>query len=413
MDLTRLRADFPILQRRFHDRPLAYLDSAATSQKPRCVIEAVSEFYSERNANVHRGVYALSEEATDAYEKARERVAGFLGASDPTEIVFTRGTTESLNLVAHGLGKSLLNRGDRVVTTVMDHHSNIVPWQILRSDRGIVLDFLDITDDGELRPDALEQVGRPGTRVVTLVHVSNVLGTVNPVREIADAAHAVGAVVILDAAQSAPHYPLDVDRLGVDFLAFSGHKTLGPTGIGVLWGRSDRLAALPPFQGGGEMIREVHQDRVLFRDPPGRFEAGTPPVAQAVGLGVALDYLSRVGWEDLATHERDLTERMYRMAEERFAGRLRIFGPPPERDRNATFSFSLKGVHPHDVASLTDAEGIALRSGHHCAQPLMDRLGVPALSRASAYLYTLPEEIERLGEALTRIETLFSPGATA
>ncbi|MHB8352179.1 MAG: aminotransferase class V-fold PLP-dependent enzyme [Thermoplasmata archaeon] len=408
MDVARLRHDFPILNRRVHDRPLVYLDSAATSQKPTCVIDAVTSFYAEHNANVHRGVHTLGEEATDAFEKARERAAAFVGARDPREIVFTRGTTESLNLLAHCLGRSVLSRGDRVLTTVMEHHSNIVPWQILRSERGIRLDFLDIDADGALLADGIDSAPAVPTRVVTLTQVSNVLGTVTPIRELAERAHARGAIVIVDAAQSAPHYPIDVERLGVDFLVFSGHKTLGPTGIGVLWGRADRLRALPPYQGGGEMIREVHQDRVLFQDPPARFEAGTPPIAQAIGLGTALEYLGRVGWDDLADHERKLTERMYRMTTERFGDRLRIYGPKPGGARNATFSFTLQGVHPHDIASLADADGIALRSGHHCAQPLMERLGVPALTRASAYLYTLPEEIDRLGESLDRIHALFT-----
>ncbi len=412
MDVARLRNDFPILGRRIHDRPLVYLDSAATSQKPRCVIDAVASFYTEHNANVHRGVHTLGEEATDAFERAREKAAAFVGARDPAEIVFTRGTTESLNLLAHGLARTVLERGDRVVTTVLEHHSNIVPWQILRSERGIRLDFLDIDDGGALRPEAIDDAPGLRTRVLTVTQVSNVLGTVTPIRELAERAHARGAVVIVDAAQSAPHYPIDVERLGIDFLAFSGHKTLGPTGIGVLWGRADRLRSLPPYQGGGEMIREVHQDRVLFQEPPARFEAGTPPIAQAVGLGTALDYLGRVGWEELADHERKITERMYRMANDRFGGRLRIFGPGPGAARNATFSFSLPGVHPHDIASLADADGVALRSGHHCAQPLMERLGVPALTRASAYLYTLPEEIDRLGDCLERIEALFARAPT-
>lgn len=407
MDVARLRNDFPILNRRVHDHPLVYLDSAATSQKPTCVIDSVTSFYAEHNANVHRGVHTLGEEATDAFEKARERAAAFVGARDPQEIVFTRGTTESLNLLAHGLGQRHLARGDRVLTTVMEHHSNIVPWQMLRTDRGIRLDFLDIDSDGQLVPEGIEAAPEVPTRILTLTQVSNVLGTVTPIRELAERAHARGAIVIVDAAQSAPHYPIDVERLGVDFLAFSGHKTLGPTGIGVLWGRADRLRELPPYQGGGEMIREVHQDRVLFQDPPARFEAGTPPIAQAVGLGTALDYLQRVGWDDLADHERAISERMFRRASERFGDRLRIFGPGPGGARNATFSFSLRGIHPHDIASLADADGIALRSGHHCAQPLMERLGVPALTRASAYLYTLPEEIDRLIESLGRIETLF------
>ncbi len=413
MDVARLREDFPVLRREFHGHPLAYLDSAATSQKPNAVIEAVSEFYREHNANVHRGVYALSEEATDLYEGARERVARFLHAGDPSEIVFTRGTTESLNLLSHALVRSgRIGRGERVLTTVLDHHSNIVPWQLQQTYSGIGLDFVDIDEDGRVGGEAFEAALTPATRVATFAHVSNVLGTVLPVAELAERAHGKGALAIVDAAQSAPHRPIDVGALGVDFLAFSGHKVLGPTGIGVLWGRGELLAELPPFMGGGEMIREVHQDGVRFREPPARFEAGTPPIAEAVGLRAALDYLEGVGWEELMAHERSLTEHTLRVARERFGDRLRIYGPPPGPDRDAIFSFTLEGAHPHDVASLLDADGVAIRSGHHCAQPLMERLGVPALSRASAYLYTLPEEIDRMMASLGRVEELFRPRGT-
>ena len=412
MDVARLRKDFPVLGREFHGRPIAYLDSAATSQKPNVVIEAVADFYRQHNANVHRGVYTLSEEATDAYEHARERVAHFLHAGDPTEIVFTRGTTEALNLVAASLGADRLRRGDRVLTTVAEHHSNIVPWQMLRASRGLVLDFLDIDPAGRLRLDQYRDRLADRPKVVTVGHVSNVLGTVAPIAEMAELAHARGATVVVDAAQSAPHRPIDVQRMGADLLAFSGHKALGPTGIGVLWGRRELLDGLPPYMGGGEMIREVHQDRVEFRESPARFEAGTPPVAGAVGLGVALDYLGRIGWEELAAHERALTDYALRSAAERFGDRLRIYGPPLGEERDPILSFALEGVHPHDIASLLDADAIAIRSGHHCAQPLMDRLGVSALSRASFYLYTLREEVDRLWTSLERVERLFAPAAT-
>lgn len=412
MDVERIRSDFPLLARSFHGHPLAYLDSAATSQKPNVVIDTLAEFYREHNANVHRGVYALSEEATDAYERARETTARFLHA-DPSEIVFTRGTTESLNLLAHALARGgLVRKGDRVVSTVLEHHSNIVPWQLQKEDRGIDLRFADIDEQGRLRPESFDAQLADGAKVATFAHVSNVLGTVLPVAELAERAHAKGAVVIVDAAQSVPHRPVDVRELGADFLAFSGHKTLGPTGIGVLWGRADLLRKLPPFLGGGEMISEVHLDRVAFRDPPARFEAGTPPIAQAVGLARAIDYLSAVGFDELAAQERKLTDHFFRRATERFGDRLHVYGPPPGPDRDAIFSFTLDGTHPHDVASLLDADGIAIRSGHHCAQPLMERLGVPALSRASAYLYTLPQELDRLLDSLARIEKLFG-GAPA
>lgn len=412
MDVQRIRQDFPVLRRTFHGHPLAYLDSAASSQKPAVVLDAEREFYEQRNANVHRGVYALSEEATDAYEKARERMARFLHVRNPDEIVFVRGTTEALNVVASGLGRTRLKNGGRVVTTVMEHHSNIVPWHMLREQSGVDLRFIDIDDEGRLQLDQYDAALDRTAKVVTLSHVSNVLGTVNPVREIADRAHAVGSVVVVDAAQSAPHRPVDVEKLGADFVAFSGHKTLGPMGIGVLWGRSELLREIPPFMGGGEMIRAVHTDRVEYADPPAKFEAGTPNVAGAVALSVALDYLEGVGWEALATHERGLLQRASRIASERFVDSVRSYGPPISEGHESVLCFSVKGVHPHDVASVLDQEGIAIRSGHHCAQPLMKRLAVPALCRASVYLYNTEEEIDRLFDALDKVNKVFAPRAT-
>jgi len=408
MDVARLREDFPLLARTFHGHPLAYLDSAATSQKPRAVLEAESQYYARINANPHRGVYELSIEATDAYEAARARVARFLNAPDPNGVVFVRGTTEALNLLASCLGRSHLQPGDQVVSTVMEHHSNIVPWHFLRETRGVTLDFAGIDDNGCLQEEDYDRLLGPRTKVVTLTHVSNVLGTVNRVREIANRAHEVGALVVVDAAQSAPHRPVDVGVMGADFVAFSGHKVLGPMGIGVLWGRPELLATLPPYMGGGEMISEVHQDRVMYREPPTRFEAGTPNVAGAVALSVALDYVERVGWETLHDHERRLLERFVEGAQERFGTDLKVFGPAPGTDREAVVSFAVRGVHPHDLASLLDAEGIAIRAGHHCAQPLMERLGVPALARASPYLYTTPEEIDRLLEGIGKAIHLFA-----
>jgi cysteine desulfurase / selenocysteine lyase len=404
MDVERIRADFPVLARSFHGHPLAYLDSAATSQKPQVVIDAVSAFFEEKNANVHRSVYALGEEATAAYEASRERVAKFLHAKDPSEVVFLRGTTEGLNLAASTMGRGLLKRGDTVLTTVMEHHSNIVPWQLLRESLGISLKFVDIDEEGRLQQEQYQTLLESKPKVVTFTHASNVLGTVNPVREMAEQAHDRGAIVVVDAAQSAPHRPVDVEKLGCDLLTFSGHKTLGPTGIGALWGRQELLAKLPPFMGGGEMIREVHQDRCSFADPPTRFEAGTPNVGGAVGLAAALEYLERVGWSELARHEAALLQRAGRALADRFGARIKVYGPPLGRDREAILSFRLEGVHPHDVASLLDAEGVAIRSGHHCAQPLMERLGVPALSRASFYLYNTPEEVDRFVSALEHAE---------
>jgi cysteine desulfurase / selenocysteine lyase len=407
MDVAKVREDFPILGRSFQGRPLIYLDSAATSQKPRSVIDAECRFYEQSNANVHRGVYALAEEATSAYEGARERLARFVHASDPSEIVFLRGTTEAINLVASGLGETRLKRGDRVVTTLSEHHSNIVPWQLLKERRGTRLDFLGLDADGRLRVDELPALLEAPTKVVTVAYVSNVLGSVAPVREIADLAHDAGALLVVDAAQSAPHRPIDVRALGADFVAFSGHKMLGPTGIGVLWGRKDRLEELPPYMGGGEMIQEVHVDRVAFREPPARFEAGTPNVAGAVGLAAAADYLERLGWEAIAEHGQAMTRFLLRQAEGRFGDRIRFYGPPAGPDREPLLSFSFRGAHPHDVASLLDAQGIAVRAGHHCAQPLMEHLGVPALTRASPYVYNTEEELGALVDGLARVEQLF------
>ena len=407
MDWAQVRKDFPILERSFHGKPFVYLDSAATSQKPRVVIDAIRSFYERTNANVHRGTYQLSEEATEAYEAARARLARFVHADDPSEIVFVRGTTEAINLVATSLGESLLKRGTRVLTTVMEHHSNIVPWQLLRQRGGAEVDFVDIDEHGELVLADYERKIAPATKLVTLAHVSNVLGTVNPVRAIADRAHAAGALVLVDAAQSAPHRPVDVRELGADLVAFSGHKMLGPTGIGVLWGRRELLETMPPAMGGGEMIREVHQDRVAFREPPARFEAGTPNIAGAIGLSAAAEYLEALGWEEIASHERTLQRRAIARAAEFPDGRVTVFGPPDPDRREAVVSFALRGVHPHDVSSILDAEGVAVRSGHHCAQPLMERLKVPALSRASPYVYNGPADIDRLFDALGQVVRVF------
>ena len=411
MDVARVREDFPILARPTQGHPLVYLDSAATSQKPRSVIEAEQRYYEERNANPHRGVYALSVEATDAYEAARARVARFLRASDPSGVVFVRGTTEALNVIATILGRKTLHRGDRVISTVMEHHSNIVPWHMLREYQGIDLQFIGVDDDGQLRLDDLDRLLDGHTKVVTLTHVSNVLGTVNPVRAIADRAHDVGALVVLDAAQSAPHRPLDVGALGVDFLAFSGHKALGPMGIGVLWGRPELLESLPPGMGGGEMIRDVHLDRISYRETPAKFEAGTQNVGGAVALAVALDYLEGIGWDDLHAHEQKLQRLALSLAQERFGTKMRIFGPHDPAAREAVVSFTLQGAHPHDIASLLDTRGICVRAGHHCAQPLMERFGVPAMTRASPYLYNTEEEVRQLFDGLGEVSRLLAgPG---
>jgi len=408
MDVEAIRRDFPILSRTIRDRPFIYLDSAATSQKPTTVIDAEARFYQRLNANVHRGVYALSEEATDAYEKARERVARFVHASDPSEIVFVRGTTEGLNLIATSFGRGMLARGDRVISTIMEHHSNIVPWHLLRESHGIDLRFVDIDEEGRLRQEQYDEWLGPTTKLVTLTHVSNVLGTVNPVKAIADRAHDRGALVVVDAAQSAPHRPVDVQALGADLLTFSGHKALGPTGIGVLWGRRELLERMPPAMGGGEMIQEVHTDRVTFREPPARFEAGTPNIGGAYALSVALDYLEHVGFDEIGAHDRRLQARALEQARAAFGDKITVFGPPEPSEREAVVSFRLEGVHPHDVASLLDAEGICVRSGHHCAQPLMERLGVPALTRASPYLYNTEAEVDALFQGLNKVAAVFA-----
>ncbi|MCI4369542.1 MAG: SufS family cysteine desulfurase [Thermoplasmata archaeon] len=410
MDVERIRRDFPILARTSHGKPMAYLDSAATSQKPSVVLDAEREFYERLNANVHRGVYQLSEEATDAFEKSREHVAQFLGGSDSSEVVFLRGTTEAINLVATSFSRGILDKGDQVVSTIMEHHSNIIPWHFLRAYPGITLDFVDVDGEGRLLLADYDRLLSRKTKVVTLTHVSNVLGTVNPVLEIAEKAHDVGALVVLDAAQSAPHLRLDVKKLGIDLLAFSGHKALGPTGIGVLWGRKELLERMPPATGGGEMIREVHTDRVSYREPPARFEAGTPNAGGAYALSRALTYLETIGFDEIQSHSRSLLRHSLSKAKELFGERLTVFGPSSVNDHEAVISFRLKGMHPHDIASLLDAEGIAIRSGHHCAQPLMERLGVPALSRASPYLYNTVEEMDRLWAALAKADAFFSRG---
>jgi cysteine desulfurase/selenocysteine lyase len=398
--LDRIRSDFPILGRRL-DRggetvPLVYLDNAASSQKPRRVLDAMDSFYVTSNANVHRSLHTLGEEATAAYEAARGTVARFLGARDPAEVVFTRGATESINLVASSWGRKNLAAGDRILLTEMEHHSNLVPWQLVAAERGAVLDFVPIDSQGCLDMAELERRLGPRTRLVALTGVSNVLGTVNDVKAIASAAHRHGAVVLVDAAQAAPHLALDVGDLGCDFLAFSGHKTYGPMGIGVLWGRERLLEEMPPYMGGGEMIRAVWLDHSTWNDLPYKFEAGTPNVAGAVGLGAALEYLDGLGLAAVGEHERALTTHGLEV----LAGipRVTVHGRAP--DRAGVLSFSVPDIHPHDLAQYLDTRGIAIRAGHHCAQPLMRRLGVSATARASLALYNTPEEIDVLGRAL-------------
>jgi cysteine desulfurase/selenocysteine lyase len=408
MGIENCRQDFPLLARTFNGKPLVYLDSAATTQKPRSVIEAQAEFYRHLNANVHRGVYALSEEATEAYEHAREKVAKFLHAKDPEEVVFVRGTTEAINLVASSLSHGYLNKGDRVVTTEMEHHSNIVPWHLLRKNHGTTLDFVGLTDDGELDRKDLDRLLTKGTKVTTLAHVSSVLGTVNPVAEIAKQAKDAGSLVVLDAAQSVPHMPIDVQKLGIDFLAFSGHKTFGPMGIGVLWGRKELLKKMDPYMGGGEMIMVVTKDDVTYKEPPLKFEAGTPNVAGAVTLGSAIDYVQQLGMEEIAAHDKRMISEAWRELNQNFEGTIRILGPSPEKGHVGMISFSMGKMHPHDISFLLDAEGVAIRAGSLCAQLVMKRFGVGSVIRASYALYNRPADTKALVSALKGAEELLT-----
>ena len=395
--------DFPILSRTVYGKPLVYLDNAATVQKPRCVVEAIEAEYYNTNANVHRGVHFLSQQATDLHEAARETVRAFIGAASTAEIVFTRGTTESLNLLATSAGEAFLGEGDEVVVSEMEHHSNIVPWQLLRERRGVALKACPVTDGGELDLDALERLLTPRTRLVSLCHVSNVLGTVNPVRRIADLVHAHGALLAVDAAQSVPHRRVDVQELGCDFLAFSGHKTYGPTGIGVLYGREALLEKMPPYQGGGEMIARVSFERTTYERLPYKFEAGTPDYVGSHALAVALDYLNAIGLDRVNAHEADLT----RYALERLAAidGLRIYGDAAERE--AVVSFNIAGIHPLDLGTLLDRLGMAIRTGHHCAQPLMARYGVEGMARASFALYNTRADIDALADGIERVRKMF------
>lgn len=402
LDVDRVRADFPILSREVHGRPLVYLDSAASSQKPTRVIRAMTEYLEQHHANVHRGAHQLSIEATDAYENARSVVAGFIGASDPAEVIFTRGTTESINLVSYAWGAGL-EPGDEIVLTVMEHHSNIVPWQLLAARSGVTLKFAGLTDEGRLDMDHLASLIGPSTRLVGVTHVSNSLGVMNPVAEVARLAHDAGALCLVDGAQAVAHKAVDVAALGCDFYAFSAHKMCGPTGIGALWARREILDAMPPFQGGGEMISEVRLEGSSWADVPQKFEAGTPAIAEAVGFGAAVDYLTDVGLDAIGTHEAQITA--YALERLQSLDGFSLFGPAA--DRLGVLSFQYGDVHPHDLATILDRRGVAIRAGHHCNQPLMDYLGVDATARASFYLYTTRAEIDALVDALLVARDLF------
>jgi len=403
-DVEAIRADFPILQRRVNGHPLVYLDNAATSQKPRQVIDALVHYYEFTNANVHRGLHTLAEEATEAYESARAKVARFIGA-EPESVVFTRNATEAINLVAYAWGLANLKSGDRIVLTEMEHHSNIVPWQLIARLTGAQLHYVPFTPEGEMDMEALDNALRQEPKLVAIVHVSNVLGTVNPVEEITRKAHAVGAKVLIDGAQAVPHKPVDVTRIGCDFYAFSGHKMLAPTGIGALYARRELLEEMPPFLGGGSMIRRVTHEFSTWADIPTKFEAGTPNIADAIGFGAAVDYLQHVGMEAIRQHEQRLTAEALRLleAEEDIV----VYGPRDPQRRCGLVSFNFKHVHPHDVAQVLDARGIAIRAGHHCCQIIMRRLDVTATARASFYLYNTIEEIHTFVEALDDVRKVF------
>lgn len=397
LDTAAIREQFPILSREVHGRPLVYLDNAATTQKPQSVIDALSHYYSTMNANIHRGLHTLAEEATAAYEDVRKQVAAFIGAGSHREVVFTRNTTESLNLLAYTLG-SRLRPGDEIVLTTAEHHSNLVPWQLVTQRTGAVLRFIELNDDQQIDADTARAAINANTRIVSIVHMSNVLGSIAPVAEISEMARSVGATMIVDAAQSAPHMSLDVSELGVDYLAFSAHKMLGPTGVGVLWGRQELLADLDPFLGGGEMISVVTREESSWAALPHKFEAGTPNIADVVAFGAALDFLSDVGMDAIAAHDAELThyavERLSRLEG------LDIYGPSDPAERSAVIAFNYRDIHSHDVATILDRSGVAIRAGHHCAQPLMRTLEVPATARASFYLYNERSEVDALVDGL-------------
>lgn len=405
LDVQRIRGDFPILTREVHGHPLVYLDNAATTQKPQQVIDALVHYYSHFNANIHRGIHQLSEEGTEAYESTRSHVARFINAGGPDEVIFTRNTTEALNLVAYTYGRQHVGAGDEIVLTQMEHHSNLIPWQILAAEKGAKLKFIRIDDEGELLREDFDLIG-PKTKIVSIVHMSNVLGTINPVEELAQRAHAVGAVMIVDGAQSAPHLPVDVQALGCDFFAFSAHKMLGPTGVGVLWGKRALLDAMPPFLGGGEMISVVKPETSTWKELPWKFEAGTPNIADVIAFDAALTYLEELGMANVREHEIDMArEAMDRL---RTLDGMLIHGPSDPTRRGAAIAFNFGDIHPHDIGQVLDQYGIAVRAGHHCAQPLMRRLDQAATVRASFYIYNTVEEIEILVQALKETAKFFS-----
>lgn len=407
LDVARVRADFPILGREINGHPLVYLDSANTSQKPVQVLDVMREYHERHNANVSRSVHTLGTESTAAYEDARAKIAAFIGAATPDEVVFTKNSTEAINLVAHSAGQMLaLGPGDEIVISEMEHHSNIVPWQLLCERTGATLRWFGVTDDGRLDESALDDLVTERTRLVSVVHMSNILGTINDVTRIVARAHEVGALVLLDCSQSVPHLPIDVTVLGADLIAFTGHKMLGPTGIGVLWGRAAVLADMPPFLGGGSMIETVTMTRTTFAAPPARFEAGTPPIVEAIGLGAAVDYLTALGMDAIHRHEQEITA--YALKTLADVEGVRVFGLGGPEGRGGTVSFDVDGVHPHDVGQILDDLGVQVRVGHHCARPVCARFGVAAMTRASFYLYTTTDEIDALARGIEQVRKVFA-----
>ncbi len=405
LDVKKVLTDFPILQQdAYPEIPLSSLDNAATSQKPSAVIDAMSHYYESYNANVHRGIHRLSEEATAAYEGARQRIADFIHAPDPATIIFVRNTTEAINLVASSWGRVHINQGDEILLTEMEHHSNIVPWQLLAEEKGAVIKYLPFNDDGTLTLDKLEEYLTERSKLFAFTAMSNVFGTINPVKELVKAAKAVGAITLIDAAQSVPHLPVDVIDLDCDFLAFSAHKMCGPTGIGILYGKRELLEQMPPFMGGGDMIRRVRLEGSTWNDLPWKFEAGTPSIAEAIGFGAAVDYLQEMGMDTIHAHEQFLADYALEALSE-IKG-IRLLGPPSNQ-RGGVVSFSLKGVHPHDISQILDSDGIAIRAGHHCAMPLHQQLKIPASARASFYMYTRTEDIDRLVTSLNGVKKIF------
>lgn len=405
LDVKRIRQDFPILSREIRKgRSLIYLDSTATAQKPIQVIEAMDEYLRNYNANIHRGIHTLAEEATAAYESARAKIARFIGAEHSAELIYTRNTTESINLVASSWGRSQLNPGDIVLLTEMEHHSNLIPWQMLANEKNLTLEFIPVTHDGFLDLEAYQRLLNLKPKLVAFTHMSNVLGTINPVRQMVSLAHEVGALTLVDAAQSVPHIPVNVKNLDVDFLAFSGHKMCGPTGIGILYGKRELLEAMPPYMGGGDMIKKVHLRSFVPNELPHKFEAGTPAIAEAIGLGAAVDYLDAIGMENIEQHERILIAYALERLEE--VPGVKVFGPPADA-KGGVASFTFEGVHPHDIAQILDMSGIAVRAGHHCAMPLHEKFHLPATTRASFYLYNQLDEIDKLVEGLYKVKTIF------